>query len=581
MVDVPMLARKEVSLSLLSFLFLVVVALSLGAFYRLPHLDRRPMHTDEAILGVKLGEFWETGRFAYDPQDYHGPALHQASWLWGHLAGWGDPATWTEADLRLVTALCGLGVLLTALLFADALGRFGTALAMLLGAVSPMMVYYSRYFIMEMLLVLLVALTLASFWRYSQGGSRLWLLFGGACLGLQHATKETFVLNVAAAAGAWLAARLLVGPFEPAKGNSFSLGPARKQARPARPWLWVALPALLVSVLAFSGGFRDWGAVKDSVLTYFHYLERSGDDGHTKPWHYYLTLLVWRRDTLVWSEALIAGLGVVGFVNAFLGEYKNTARQAFLVFLSVYTVLLLAVYSALGYKTPWSILSAQHALTLLAGLGGATLWSSLQNRTHRWIFDGLLGLGLYGLCAQTMRLTGTHPNPQYEYSADARNPYAYSHPPKQFGKLLDAVREYADARGGQVRIQVIHRDAGWPLPWYWRTWKNVGYQTQTPAQLDADVIIVDGEQYDAVKAQIRAEDYQERSPFGLRPGVMLTLFLRKGGLPAAGAPAPLSLPAGDPALMPALPGGTLSAPPAFSPTLPTLPAAPPAAPTPP
>src|SRR5690606_24585196 len=132
---------------------------------------------------------------------------------------------------------------------ADVLGRMGTALALLLAAVSPMMVYYSRYFIMEMLLVLLVGITLLAFWRYSQGGSRFWLLLGGASLGFQHATKETFILNVGALFCGWLAVRVLFGGFTPRKGTGLSLAGMRPKDRPKRPWLWALVPAVLVSVV--------------------------------------------------------------------------------------------------------------------------------------------------------------------------------------------------------------------------------------------------------------------------------------------------------------------------------------------
>jgi predicted membrane-bound mannosyltransferase len=81
-----MAPRKEITLSIHSFLLLALFAIGLGSFYRLPGLERRPMHTDEAILAVKAGEFWNSGQFDYDPRDYHGPALHQVTWLWGHLA---------------------------------------------------------------------------------------------------------------------------------------------------------------------------------------------------------------------------------------------------------------------------------------------------------------------------------------------------------------------------------------------------------------------------------------------------------------------------------------------------------------
>ena len=54
---------------------------------------------------------------------------------------------------------------------------------MLLISISPMMVYYSRYFIMEAPLVLFITLSIAAMWRYSQGGGRWWLVLAGLALG--------------------------------------------------------------------------------------------------------------------------------------------------------------------------------------------------------------------------------------------------------------------------------------------------------------------------------------------------------------------------------------------------------------
>ncbi|HRK15609.1 MAG TPA: TIGR03663 family protein [Prosthecobacter sp.] len=574
--------RKETRLSITTFLVLVLGALVLGGFYRLPHLDRRPMHTDEAVLGMKLADYWQSGHFDYDPKDYHGPGLHQVSKLWGMAAGWGDSATWTESDLRLVAALCGMALLLLTLLFADALGRAGTALAMTLTAVSPMMVFYSRYFIMEMLLAMLVALSLGSFWRFSQGGTRLWLVLGGCALGMQHATKETFILNAGAACCGWVAARVLVGGFSPRQNGGLQLGPAKSSTRPASPWLWTAVPAVFVSVAAFSSWFQDWTAVRESVTCYLDYLERGKGSGHQKPWHYYLTLIFWRKDTLVWSEAMIGGLALAGMLHAFFGDHqRKAARQAFLVFLTVYTLALLTVYSLISYKTPWSILCAQHALILLAGAGGGAIWAALPNVMLRGLFHLLVASGLYHLCSQTMRLTGTHANPQLEYSADPRNPYVYSHPPKSLFKLLDLVRSHIGGKTDTARVQVIQKDSGWPLPWYWRAWPLTGWHTAPPDSLDADVIVVEADYYDAVKEKIRAEDYIERSPFGLRPGVIVSVFLRKTPLAesASGTPAPAPPAPGEP-LTPGAggatltPAGTLSTPPVFSPELPPLPGMP-------
>lgn len=529
--------KSEVSLSIRAFLLLVVLALGLAAFYRFPGLEKRPMHTDEAILAVKLGEFWNSGQFDYDPKDYHGPALHQVSWLWGKLRGWGDPNFWSEAQVRVVVAVCGMVLLVAILLVADGLGRFGTALAMLLTAVSPMMVFYSRYFIMEMLLVLLVTLFLASLWRYAQGGSRLWLLVAGAALGFQHATKETFILNLGAAACGWIAAQVLVRDFTLTKKRTgMSLGPVRRQTRPARPWLWVAIPAVAVSIASFSDGFKDWHAVKDSVITYWSYIDRSGGSGHEKPWHYYLTLMFWRKDTWVWSEALIGGLGIVGIVNAFLGHHKSPGRQAFLIFLSVYTLALFTVYSLLRYKTPWTILAAQHALTLLAGVGGGALWEALTTRFTRLVFTVLLAAGMYNLCDRSMLSIN-------EYRADPRNPYVYSHTSTNITLLLNEMAKLRREHGKDLKVQVISRDAGWPMRWYWRAMPNVSYATDVPETIAASVIVADSNLVPAVKEKLAGRDFDERNGlFGLRPNVFLSLLVEKPNPPMRAVPQSLPVP---------------------------------------
>ncbi len=171
------------SLGLLGLFLLVILALGLGAYYRFPVLGKRPMHTDEAILAMKLGEFQGSGHFQYDPKDFHGPGLHYLALGWAKLAGWGPSSSWTEAELRTVPAVCGMLLILCTLLFRDALGRSGTGLAMLMMAVSPMMVFYSRYFIMEVPLVLFINLTMAALWRRSQGGGFWWLILRRTWLG--------------------------------------------------------------------------------------------------------------------------------------------------------------------------------------------------------------------------------------------------------------------------------------------------------------------------------------------------------------------------------------------------------------
>ncbi len=510
---------QKKSLGRLGLTIFAIVSLFLGAYYRFPALGERPMHTDEAILAMKSAEFQDTGHFKYDPKDYHGPGLHYITRVWSKLAGWGDSSTWTEAQLRTVPVICGLLLLLTTLLLRNALGRLATGFAMLLISISPMMVYYSRYFIMEVPLVLFITLSIAALWHYSQGGGRWWLLLAGFSIGMQHATKETFVLSIVAGLVGFAVTKIMVGDFAPRR-SGYDMG--AKKSRAAYPWLWVIIAAVLTSITIYSGGFKDWQAVKDSALTYLNYFERSGGSGHEKPWHYYLTLIFWRKDGLVWSEAMIGGLGIVGMLYSFLGNHmKQPARQAFLVFLSVYTLVLFFIYSFLAYKTPWCILSAQHALTLLAGVGAAAISGALTGKFSRFVFKVVFGLGLYHLLSQTNHAI-------HLYAADSRNPYVYAHTSPNLMRLLPQVRDLQKtAPDDAFNVLVINRDAGWPLPWYWRDIKSVRYLTTVPETIDARVIIAEPEMKTALESKFAGKTYTSPDLFGLRPGVMLNLWIEQ------------------------------------------------------
>src|SRR5216117_707703 len=133
----------------LGLLLAFVAALALRA----PRLDSRPMHNDEAVNALKLQALWEHGTYAYDPDEFHGPALHYASlpFLW--LSPARDFSQVTETTLRLVPVCFGLALIPLLWWLRDGLGAPATFFAAILTAISPAMVFYSRYFIHEMLLV--------------------------------------------------------------------------------------------------------------------------------------------------------------------------------------------------------------------------------------------------------------------------------------------------------------------------------------------------------------------------------------------------------------------------------------------
>src|SRR5678810_1103583 len=104
--------------SALALLLAIAGALAL----RVPRLATRPLHNDEAVNAVTVSELWQQGRYAYDPDEYHGPTLHYATlpFLW--LSGARSPDELSDSTLRLAPVVSGVGLILLLLLLADGLG---------------------------------------------------------------------------------------------------------------------------------------------------------------------------------------------------------------------------------------------------------------------------------------------------------------------------------------------------------------------------------------------------------------------------------------------------------------------------
>ncbi|MCJ7691985.1 MAG: phospholipid carrier-dependent glycosyltransferase, partial [Sedimentisphaerales bacterium] len=124
-----------------------------AALIRLPGLEHRPMHGDEAVHAIKFGELLEKGEYLYDREEYHGPTLNYFTLIPSWLSGEEKLAEVNEFTLRIVPVFFGVGLILLLLLAVDGLGPVASVFAGVLTAFSPAMVFYSRYYIAEMLLV--------------------------------------------------------------------------------------------------------------------------------------------------------------------------------------------------------------------------------------------------------------------------------------------------------------------------------------------------------------------------------------------------------------------------------------------
>jgi uncharacterized protein (TIGR03663 family) len=443
-----------------------VVALAL----RLPRLQQRPMHGDEAVHAIKFGDLLEKGVYAYDPNEYHGPTLNYITLIPAWLSGARTLAQTTEFTLRIVPVFFGVCLVLLLLLLIDGLGTAATIYAGILTAVSPAMVYYSRYYIQEMLLVCFTFGAIVSGYRYTRDRNIAWAILAGVFLGLMHATKETSIIVYGSMFLAVLLTLVMLGP------RSF-LSNLAKAVKPSH--LLAGLAAgVIVSALFFSSFLSHPGGVLDSLRTYTTYFNRAGQSSlHIHPWYYYLKMLIFSQYAggPIWSEGIIVFLAAVGFIAAMWKKGPAFVNVQLLRFLAFYTVILTVVYSAIPYKTPWCVLGFLHGMILLAGVGAVVLVRLMPNVLPRLIVLCLLLDGSVYLAWQSYRSN-------YIYYADSRNPYVYAHPTTEVFTIVQRVQEMAAAMQEmamehpdkvKMHIQVICPGKDyWPLPWYFRNFKK-------------------------------------------------------------------------------------------------------------
>lgn len=459
---------------------LILAATIVALALRLPRLQQRPMHGDEAVHADKFRMLLEERYYKYDANEYHGPTLNYLTLIPAWLSGAGDLTQVNEFTLRIVPVFFGAALILLLLPIAGGLGTAAAVCAGILAAVSPAMVYYSRYYIQEMLLVCSTFGAIVSGYRYARSGHVGWALATGAFLGLMHATKETCVVAFAS----MFMALLLVHLLQRRKGLHTAPG---GMVKPSHLLAGLAAGAV-VSALFFSSFLSNPVGIVDSIRTYTTYLGRAGHSPHIHPWHYYLEMLLYFRfgDGPVWSEALIVVLAGVGFVAAITKKNWPGADPALIKFIAFYTLFMTVVYSAIPYKTPWCLLGFLHGMILLAGVGAVVLVRLAPN-----VLPRLLVLCL--LVEASLHLTWQAYRANYVYYADSRNPYVYAHPTEEIFTVVKKVEDYASVHeaGCAMPIEVIcPGDDYWPLPWYLRSFTHVSWLDHVVESTSAAPLII-------------------------------------------------------------------------------------------
>ena len=551
-----------------TFTIAAAAILLLGAILRLADLNLVPFHHDEGVNGNFLVRLVREGVYNYDPANYHGPTLYYFSaiipWTIRLFSSSAAQDTYglTTFNIRLVPALFGLGTIWLVLTLRRHLGNVGALSAALLLAISPGAVYLSRYFIHESLFVFFTLGIVVAALKYYEEAHPVYLILASASAALLFATKETWIISAAVLLIAMVSTLVyrrlfgfgLTGQTQKRKqkgknsNTSLSLwwsetverfGGARNVA------LWSAIAVIvfvLVGVLFYSSFFTNSKGVSDSIKT-FEVWTKTGSKDHVHDMSTYL--MKW----LIYQESALLGLGIMGAAFVVLRP-----ANAFAVFSALWAFGMIAAYSYVPYKTPWLMLNFIVPLALIGGYAIEWIYQELGTRDveifARWLgVAGVLVLATSILPGTVAARYRSASNIAFELRAFApgfqtidvnfRNydndnqyyVYVYAHTRRDLLKLVDEVDRITrrSSTGKDTGVTIVSPDY-WPLPWYFRDYKHVGYFARMTTSTEPIIIASETQRSEM---QTNFGGYRQLSSglnpagsFDLRPGVELLLYVR-------------------------------------------------------
>jgi len=473
--------------------------LGLAVFLRFFWLGIKPAHFDEGINGWFVDQMMKNGFYRYDPTNYHGPLHFYILLLSESLFG---RNIWA---LRLPVVLVSIGCVWLCLKFEPLVGRNVSRIAALAMAVSPGFVFYGRYSIHEVWLVLfsmMFIFGLLGLWKF---GTTNYLWWAGMGVTGMILTKETYIIHVVCAVVA--VPVLLVS-------HALNRLPDAKPARQT----WTYLDLLMVVgvgvaaiVFFYSGTFLNWSGVKGLYQT-FHTWTQTGQTGHghEKPWYYWLELIK--------RYEIPVGVGLV--LCVFCQQLKNFSLR----YLAIYGVGTLIVYSYVKYKTPWCIIS--FVWPFLFTFGAAILLVRPKYLRATYVGIGVLLAISLGLSIRLNYFRCTTDTEPYVYVQTYNDIFKLTKPLLRLAKK-DPVNYHL--------VGHIIRNSTYPLPWILGDFTHIGYYEHgnMPQDLDAAFLLVQEDKIKNVESKLRnayyteplrIRNYQEPSKLYLRAEIFKEFF---------------------------------------------------------
>jgi uncharacterized protein (TIGR03663 family) len=463
----------------LSFRNLFLLIFLLALFLRLFVLDLKLFHHDEAVHAWFAYKLMTDGSYAYDPM-YHGPFLYYVTAGMFTLLG--------DSDLvsRILPALFGAAII-PVIYWIHTLGYLDqrqTLVASLFVAVSPSLVYFSRFLRHDIFQLFFTVLILAAILAYLERGRLRYALLAGLAIGCGMSLKEDMPIFL-----------ILLAVFA-----LFLI--LRKKIRLPDTWLRDSVAGMIVAVGIMVVLYSSFGMHPEIIQTgwiraYEHWAAMHGMCRICGPWFFYILLFLLYEVPIF----LLAVFGTAQFavrhnplpsiISRFRGREKAgqetlvgpspeilpayrvqpaawDKKELFFLFCIFWMLSSIAAYAYIGEKVPWLII---HQLLPMIFV---SVYLMTPKKTLIAVVSCLFLIVMtWHICLVPADVN--EPIVQVQNSEDMRTVMA----------LIDA-----------SDTVVIASENYWPLPWYmrgekWEKMRFYGRIIDEPSiyEIDPDMVI--------------------------------------------------------------------------------------------
>jgi uncharacterized protein (TIGR03663 family) len=503
---------------------------------RLFDLGDRVFHHDESVHASFTLKILKGELYTYDPA-YHGPFLFHTTAAVFHYLGINDTTA------RLIPVFFGVATIPLLFLLKRELGKRGVLWTAFFLSFSPSMVYFSRFFRNDLIIVFCTLAIVVGITRYLENRHSLkripYLILAASSLGIALSSKENAYL-ISLMFGAYSGLYFLYRFYSDWKAEKAGLiKTLRLKTRAVLPFL----PEILISIALcifimmffYTNYFRNSDTLFSVVERAFsHWMEMHKIQRLGGPFYYYIPIL------FVYESPIVL-FGIAGIVYFLKKKEKNSS---FFLFISYWAVASLLLYSYLQEKVPWLVVHIVLPFGLLAGGFLGDFFSHVPEKKQiekesteenellesykkpasgmdapevRTLIKGILALTLIIFLFQCVSVN-------FYRSMEDSELMTHTQATPDIRMLMQKIDGFSHGPD-TLKIYVVDPDnLYWPLPWYLRDYQKASYSRKPPSNTEYEAIIVPAS-YDMYR-EISKEEYALYN-FSLRPGKEFALYYDK------------------------------------------------------